>query len=332
MITIKDVARRAKVSIATVSHVLSDSGRIGEDTRQRVRKAVAELDYRPSFIARSLKSRRTHTIGMVISDITNPFFPEMVRGAEDAAAARGYLLSIFNTDDRPERERQVFRVLETRRLDGVLLVVALERGPLPHVEKMLTSGTPVVCLDRRPRGIAADTVMVDNASAVALGIEHLIASGYRRIAYIGGAPSMYIAPDRLRGYRSAMKEAGLPMRAVHGDFRRESGHRAAMDLLTSPDRPDALFVANLLMAAGALEAAHGLSLHTPEHFGLVTFDSIDLMSGFGPDLTTVVQPSYELGHQGANLLLDRIEGVCKTPPVTLKLPCRLKVGDSSRPR
>ncbi|HBY58483.1 MAG TPA: LacI family transcriptional regulator, partial [Solibacterales bacterium] len=129
---------------------------------------------------------------MVISDITNPFFPEVVRGAEDAATARGYLLSTFNTDDRPERERQVFKVLHTRRMDGVLLVVALERGPIPHVEETVESGTPVVCLDRRPQGLAADTVMVDNAAGVRLGVAHLIERGHRRIAYIGGAPSMYI--------------------------------------------------------------------------------------------------------------------------------------------
>ncbi|HBY58484.1 MAG TPA: LacI family transcriptional regulator, partial [Solibacterales bacterium] len=131
---------------------------------------------------------------------------------------------------------------------------------------------------------------------------------------------------------SAMSAAGLPARIVHGDFRRESGHRAALELLTSKERPDALFVANLLMTVGALEAARSLSLSTPQHFGLVTFDSVALLSGFGPDLTTVVQPTYELGYQGANLLLDRIEGERKSAPVVIKLPCQLKVGDSSRPR
>ena len=153
MVTIKDIARKARVSIATVSHVLSGSGRVSPETRERVKRIATELGYRPNLVARSLKSRRTHTIGMVISDITNPFFPEMVRGAEDAATSRGYMLATFNTDDRPERERLVFDVLQTRRLDGVLLVVALERTPMPHVEEAIRAKTPIVCLDRRPEGL-----------------------------------------------------------------------------------------------------------------------------------------------------------------------------------
>lgn len=330
MVTIKDIARKAKVSIATVSHVLSDSGRVSPQTRERVKKTAAELGYRPNLVARSLKSRRTHTIAMVISDITNPFFPEMVRGAEDAAMARGYMLATFNTDDRTDRERQIFDVLQTRRLDGVLLVVALETASHPHISEALESGTPIVCLDRRPLNIDVDSVSVDNAAGVELAVAHLIERGYREIAYIGGAPNMYIAPDRLRGYVSTMKAAALPTRIVHGDFRRESGYHAAIELLAAQPRPDALFVGNLLMTVGALEAARHLSLSTPEHFGMATFDSVSLFRGFRPDLTSVVQPNYEIGYQGANLLLDRIEGVRKSPPLNIKLPCQLKIGESSR--
>lgn len=332
MVTIKDVARKAQVSIATVSHVLSGSGRVSTETRARVRRIAAELGYRPNLVARSLKSRRTHTIGMVISDITNPFFPEMVRGAEDAAMARGYMLATFNTDDRPDRERQVFEVLQTRRLDGILLVIALTRAAHPHVDEALRAGTPVVCLDRLPRDLSVDSVRVDNAAGVALAVNHLIERGYRSIAYIGGSPRMYIAPERLQGYAAAMKAADLPTRIVHGDFRRESGYHAAFELLAAKPRPDALFVANLLMAAGALEAASDLSLSTPEDFGMATFDHVGLFRGFRPDLTSVVQPNYEIGYQGANLLLDRIEGVRTQPPVSITLPCQLKIGDSSRPR
>ncbi len=332
MVTIKDIARKAKVSIATVSHVLSGSGRVSTQTRERVKKTASELGYRPNLVARSLKSRRTHTIAMVISDITNPFFPEMVRGAEDAAMARGYMLATFNTDDRTDRERQVFDVLQTRRLDGVLLVVALETSAHPHITEALAAGTPIVCLDRRPLNIDVDSVSVDNAGGVQLAVSHLIERGYREIAYIGGAPSMYIAPDRLRGYVSAMKAAGLSTRVIHGDFRRESGYHAAIELLAAKPRPEALFVANLLMTVGVLEAARDLSLSTPEHFGMATFDSVSLFRGFRPDLTSVVQPNYEIGYQGATLLLDRIEGVRTSPPQSIELRCQLKVGESSRER
>lgn len=331
MVTIKDVARRAKVSIATVSHVLSGSGRVSDATRARVKRAAAELDYRPNLIARSLKSRRTHTIGMVISDIANPFFPEMVRGAEDASLARGYMLATFNTDDRPERERHVFDLLHTRRVDGILAVVAIERAPLPHVEEALHSGTPVVCLDRQPQDLSIDAVKVDNAGGVELAVAHLIERGYRDIAYIGGSPKMYIAPDRLRGYTAAMRKAGLPLRVVHGDFRRDSGYHAAIELLAASPRPDSLFVANLMMTIGALEAIRSLGLSVPENLGMAAFDSIDLLRGFRPQLTSVVQPSYEIGYQGANLLLDRVEGVRKGAPVVVNLPCELRIGESSRP-
>ena len=152
----------------------------------------------------------------------------------------------------------------------------------------------------------------------------------RKIAYVGGAPGMYIAPERLQGYLAAMDEARLPTRVVHGDFRRDSGYHAAIELLASKPRPEALFVANLLMTTGVLEAANDLSLSTPEHFGLAAFDSVSLFRGFRPNLTAVVQPSYEIGYQGANLLLDRIEGVRRGPPVSIQLPCQLKIGESSR--
>lgn len=330
MVTIKDVARSAKVSIATVSHVLSDSGRVGDDTRKRVKQAAAELGYRPNLIARSLKSRRTHTVGMVISDITNPFFPELVRGAEDAAMARGYTLTTFNTDDRPDRERHVFDVLHTRRVDGILVVVALERAPLPHIEEALSAGTPVVCLDRHPQGIAADAVKVDNSAGVESAVRHLVERGYSQIAYIGGASNMYIAPERLKGYLSAMRKAALPTRIVYGDFRRDSGYHAAIELFAAKPRPDAVFIANLMMTLGALEGVRTLGLSVPDHLGMANFDSIELLRGFRPELTSVVQPNYEIGYQGANLLLDRIEGQRKGAPVVIKLPCQLRIGESSR--
>ncbi len=332
MATIKDVAALARVSIATVSNVMAGVPRVSPATRRRVEAAIEQLGYRPNHVARSLKSRRTRAIGMVISDITNPFFPEMVRGAEDAALARGYLLSTFNTGDLPEREKQIFAMLESRRTDGLLVVTALKRGEHPHVAAALSSGVPVVCLDRRPQDLAVDTVTVDNAAGVELAVDHLVERGFRSIAYLGGGLGMYVAPERLAGYRRAMRRARLPLIEFRGDFRRESGYQAGSKILALRPRPEALVAANILMAAGFLEAVAEAGLEVPRDIALATFDNVAILRGFRPHLTCVEQPTYRMGYDGANLLIDRLEQV--TPhsgPVHLVLPCKLVVGDSTQP-
>ncbi len=330
MPTIKDVAARAGVSIATVSNVMAGIDRASPATRRRVLQAIRDLGYRPNHVARSLRAKRTRALGMVISDITNPFFPEMVRGAEDAALARGYLLSTFNTCDQPERERQIFSLLAARRTDGLLVVTALKRGAHPHLAAALAEGIPVVCLDRRPEDLAVDTVTVDNTAGVTLIVEHLIERGYRSIAYLGGGRGMYVAPERLAGYRRAMKKAGLPLLAFRGDFRRESGYRAGIQILNSRPRPEAVVAANFPMAAGFLEAAAELGLDVPRDIALATFDSVAILRGFRPQLTCIEQPTYRMGYEGANLLMDRLEGMRPHGnPVNIVLPCKLLVGDST---
>lgn len=304
---------------------------MSRETRRRVEAAVAELGYMPNHVAQSLKSRRTRTIGMVISDLTNPFFPEMVRGAEDAALERGYLLSTFNTDDRPEREQQIFSLISSRRFDGLLVVTALRRGSHPHLEDALRSGLSVVCLDRLPRGLAVDSVTVDNVAGVEMAMEHLIAQGFRRIAYIGGGAEMYIAPQRLAGYRKAMKRARLSPIEFVGDFRRESGREIGRQILAQKRRPEAVFTANILMAAGFLEAVSDAGLHVPRDIALATFDRISFLQGFHPQLTCVEQPNYRMGFEGARLLIERLEGARRSnKPVHLVLPCNLVVGESTR--
>lgn len=333
MATIKEVAALAEVSIGTVSHVIAGARRVSPATKARVEEAIRKLGYRPNHVARSLKSRKTRMIGMVLSDITNPFFAEMVRGAEDAVLKRGYFLSTFNTDDKPERERQIFEMLEMRRADGLLVVTALKRGDHPHVARALEMGTPVVCLDRRPEDLPVDTVTVDNAAGVELAVNHLIERGYRRIAYLGGAHGMYIAPDRLAGYRRAMRRAGLEVCEYKGDFRRETGYQLGLKILGTQSRPEALMAGNILMAAGVLEAMEELGLETPRDLALATFDSVALLKGFRPHLTCVAQPTYRMGYDAANVLMDRLEGITeKSKPVHFVLPCELIEGESTRAR
>jgi LacI family transcriptional regulator len=330
MATIKDVAELAGVSVGTVSHVIAGTVNVSPATRARVEAAIRRLRYRPDPIARSLKSRKSRMIGMIVSDLTNPFFPEMVRGAEDAALRRGYFLSTYNTDDAPERERQIFELFETWRADGMLVVTALQRGKHPHIRRALRAGTPVVCLDRHPADVPVDTVTVDNAAAVDEAVSYLISTGCRRIAFIGKAPSMYVAPDRIRGYRRAMRRAGLAPEEYPGDFRMPLARKSALRLLAKGPPPDAIFTGNIMMAAGALQALREAGLRCPDDISLATFDYVELLQSFGLRLTCVAQPSYQIGFEGANLLIDRMEGkIRSSSPRHIVLPCELRIGEST---
>lgn len=335
MATLKEVARESGVSLGTVYNVMSGAKVVSPVLRKRVELAAKKLGYRPDHIARSLKTRQTHTLAMLISDITNPFFPEMVRGAEDAAIARGYMMTTFNTDDRIERERQVLEFVQSRRVDGLLVVPALPRGGHKHLREIAQAGTRIVCLDRYPKGFAVDTVTVDNEGAVRSAVEHLIAQGHRDIGFIGGRRDLLVSVDRLRGFDSALRLHGIrPSEewVLEGDFRPESGYLAGKSILAGPRRPGALFVANILMTTGVLRAMGELGLETPRDLALATFDHLDLLDAFRPRLTCVVQPSYEIGKRGANLLIDRIEGIAAdAAPVHIRLDTELRVRESSMP-
>jgi len=331
MPTIKDVAARAGVSVGTVSNVLSGAATVTGGLKRRVERAIAELNYRPNHVARSLKKRTTRTLGMIISDIANPFFPELVRGAEDWAAERGYILTAFNTDDRLDRERQVFDLLRSRHVDGLLLVVALERDESAHVARALAEGLPIVCLDRRPVKLAVDSVTVDNVAGSQACVRHLIAEGHRRIATIAGGSNMYLAAERLEGYRRAMADAGLtvdPQWVREGDFRRESGYAHAHALLRLKRRPTAIFSGNFPMTLGAIEAMRELGLESPRDVALGTFDRLAMADVFRPRPTAVEQPSYAMGAAGTRLLIDRIEGRAPAAPQHVVLDTILRPGDS----
>ena len=336
--TIKDVARRARVSVGTVSNVLKGTPSVSPELRARVERAMNELHYQPNHIARSLKSKRTNMLGMVVSDITNPFFPLVVRGAEDAALQRGFLLIVFNTDDRVERERQVFGLLRARRVDGLLAVVAPSPNAPVHIEELLEAGIPVVCLDRLPADVHIDSIVVDNIKGALVCTRHLISLGHRRIGFISGSSLLQTSRDRLRGYQLALSEAGIEFDASlvrEGDFRMHSGYRLAKDLCLSHPRPTALFVANGMMGIGALKAINEVGLRCPEEIALAVFDDVPGGDTFRPTLTVVSQPAYELGFQGTQLLIRRIMGEMNNEhPVRITLEPELKIRESTggRPR
>jgi LacI family transcriptional regulator len=334
MATIKDVAKRAGVSVGTVSNVLSGSTSVSAERRARIYAVMEELDYHPNYIARSLKARSSKTLGLIISDITNPFFPQAVRGAEDSAFQHGYLLNTFNTDDQIEREKQVLSLLRSRRVDGVLLVVAPSAdGDVSHIRKTEESGIPIVCLDRIPPGVALDSVSVDNVAAAQLCVRHLISRGYRRIGIITGGLTLQTARDRLGGYKAALQEAGIepdPGLIMEGNFRRDTGYRLGKNLLLLHNRPTALFVSNGMMTVGVVQALEETGFRCPADVAVVSFDDLPFSDVFQPHLTSLAQPAYQMGYEAAQLLIQRLQGKIKSRKrVTIRLEPELKIREST---
>jgi LacI family transcriptional regulator len=333
MATIKEVAKRAQVSVGTVSNILSGKVSVSPRLHRRVMAAISQLDYHPNQVARSLKTKQTKLLGMLISDITNPFFPLVVRGAEDAISKDGYLLIVFNTDDRIEREREILAVLRSRRVDGILMVVAPNEGDISHLTGTVSAGIPIVFLDRIPPGMALDSVAVESAIGTRECVRHLLSMGHRRIAIINGPVGLETARERMRGYEEALREAGLPVDPKlirEGDFRMESGNILARDLLSSDRRPTAIFVANGMMTLGVLSALDDLGLRCPEDVALAMYDDLPLAGSFRPRLTAVAQDAYKIGFTGAELLLKRVKGELSDPrPHQIRLRPELKIRESS---
>jgi LacI family transcriptional regulator len=293
--------------VATVSAVLNDTAFVSAGLKTRVQEAVAALRYQPSLLARSLARQRTQTLGMIVPDIANPFFPEVVRGAEDVAHGAGYALLIASSDNDAAKEEVYLRLFVSRRVDGVILTKAPGRMPSELQHALAGAKIPVVQLARIVTGYASDVVELDDRGAAYEGVTHLLHRGYRRIGFIGGLPGASTSRKRAEGYKAALREAKIqldPALLVDGDFRVQSGYRQGLQLLKS--RPDAVFIANYLMTVGFMEALRQYRLRCPEDVALVTCDDYPWMDSFSPRLTTIDLPKRELGAAAAQLLVDRI--------------------------
>jgi LacI family transcriptional regulator len=326
MPTIYDVAREAGVSAATVSRVLNGAQTVDPAMVARVLTAVRELGYRPNAVARNLRRSRTTLWAVIISDIGNPFFTATVRGIEDVAQQAGYSVVLCNSDENPAKEETYVAAALSEQMAGVIIASS---GSVKAAKSLLESPIPVVAIDRElPRGVV-DTVVVDNVAGARMGTEHLIAAGYRRIACITGPEGVSTADLRLRGYTEALP--GQPEQeriVVRTDFREQGGYDAMASLLSSSDRPDAVFVANNLMTVGALRCLAERGVDVPGEMGLVGFDEIPWADLVRPSLTTVAQPTYELGRMAARLLVDRI-ATPAAKAATVVLPAELRPRQSS---
>jgi LacI family transcriptional regulator len=308
--TIYDVARKARVSVFTVSAVINKSKQVSSALRRRVEEAIRQLNYRPNLLARSLAKQRTHTIGIVVPDIANPFFPLVVRGVEDIAQKAGYSTLLCNSDNQRAKEEQYLELLLSKRVDGILLTMAPGRLT-PWLRRMLAEvRVPIVLVMRTSKDLKGDVVLTDDHKGAFDAVAHLARIGHRRIALVSGPLEVSNGTARWKGYREALEANGLsfdPDLIAEGDYRTESGHRAGLTLL--PRRPDAVFVANYLMMVGFMQAADEMEMRCPEDFGLVSFDDYPWLRCFRPRLTTIELPKYELGAKSAQLLFKRISGM-----------------------
>jgi len=314
MATIYDVAKRAGVSTYTVSTVLNKSAYVSPELTLRVQQAVRELDYTINGLARSLQTRRTHTIGMLIPDIANPFYAKVVRGVEDVCKRDGYSLVLGNTYNDPDEQSRYLATLRSKRVEGFLIFVAA--GDETEVAALVEKHVPVTFLGRRPRTFDADTVTADNRRGTRLAVDHLIGNGHRRIAIITGQFSLTANRDRLAAWKQSLRRAKLPVDPSHaceGDWTADSGYHHAGMLLDGSNHPTAIFAANFLMMTGVLRALQERRLACPGEVEVVSCDDSEWLDVFQPPISTIVQPSYDMGIQGAELLLKRIHQPNRKP-------------------
>jgi len=331
MSTIRDVAKAAKVSISTVSHVINGTRYVSPDTRERVLQAIDTLNYKHNRLASSLRNRKTFTIGVLLPNSANPYFAEVLAGIEEATYAQNYNIILGNATDDPEREQTYLNVLLSRQVDGILLIStgAFEDS----IALLAANNTPVVMVDRSADLSGIDEIFTDNQAGGRLATEYLLNLGHERIGCITGPSFLTPSAKRVQGHLDAYAAAHLPHNSdwiVTGDFQHSGGYDAACKLLALDPQPTAIFACNDLMAVGAISAVHQAGLHVPQDISVVGYDDIPLASYATPRLTTVAQPAREIGHLAVKRLLQRLTNP-DLPPRHEKLPIKLIERDSCAP-
>jgi len=325
--TMHDVAKLADVSLGTVSHVINGKIGVRPEVKARVQKVIDELRYQPNPLSRALRTNRTNLIGMIIPDIMNPFFPAVVRGVEDVAFRSSYRLLLCNADNDTAKEEAYLNDLRSFFPAGIILIPTFEH------KLSWASEFPIVCIDRRPPDWEGDSVTVENFEGGYNAGRHLTLAGHATIGIVRGPFNVVTANDRIRGFQKALDERGIELQPeyIHeGVFSQESGYICAMRLLRLVPRPTAIFAANDLMAIGALAAVKALKLKCPQDVSIIGFDGLGLTEITEPALTSIIQPSYQLGSTAARLLLNRIGGDT-SPAQHIVLKTELAMKDSVQP-
>ncbi len=331
--TSHDVAKQAGVSVATVSRVLNDAPHVSPAVRRQVLRAIRKLNYQPNRTAQRLRAKQSKVLGLIISDIQNPFFTAVVRGIEDVAHQAGYSLVLCNSDEDPDKEKLYINVMRAEAVAGVILASASEAKP--HASDLLAQNIPVVAIDRQIKSRRIDSVLAANEQGACDAVTHLINLGHTCIGYVGLPLTRTPGIERLKGYERALREHKLPVvraRIRIANAKQLGGHDSALDLLVQQPCITALFVANNLMTLGALNAIRERGLEIPRDISVVGFDDVPWATLLQPPLTTIAQPTYELGQKAAARLLERLKNP-EQPVVHTHLGTTLIVrGSTSAPR
>jgi len=314
MVSIKDVAKTAGVSTATVSRVLANNAPVKPETRVKVLQAVSKLNYRPNRIARSLRAQKTTKIGLVVSDIRNPFFTAIGRAVEDAAYEQGYSVLMCNTDENPEKEILYLDLLQDENVAGVIFSPTQQFSETPNGHQ---SQTPYVIIDRKVELQEADMVLLDNIAAAYELTKHLLENGYTKLAGLFGDASA-TGRERSRGFQKALKEAQLEPIAMHFISPRiKHGYDTTTKLLNENTRPDAIFTSNSLLTAGVFRALRDNQISIPNEMGLVGFDETNWGELVEPPITVIAQPTEEIGRTAVELLFQRIHNPSRSPKTVI---------------
>ena len=329
----RDVAKRAGVSISTVSHVVNNSRPVSNSARQRVIQAMDELGYKPNALARSLRQQKTNSIGLIVPDSANPFFAEVARGIEDTSFDQNYSVILCNSDGNLDKQAIYTNLLIERQVAGILFVAAGVSTEL--VDDLHRRRVPLVIIDREIPNVSVDTVLTNHYQGGFLATQHLIDLGHLRIACISAGSELSPSAERVTGYRDALETSGITFDqslVVRGDFQYESGYHAAHKLLQKEAPPTAVFASNDLMAVGCISAITESGMRVPDQISVVGFDDVKLASFSNPPLTTIAQPKREIGELATEILLARIQDLdapqrferLETSLIVRRSTCKLK--------
>jgi DNA-binding LacI/PurR family transcriptional regulator len=339
--TIYDIAKEAGVSIATVSHVINGKGRISTGTRSAVFAVMERLNFQPSVIASALTGKKTFTLGLLVPDVSNPFFAEIARVIEDQSHQLGYSVVMCNTDNKDEKIERYISLLLQKSVDGIIIATGIENKEI--LEQLLDKGLPIVLIAREMPLVAVQTVVVDDYVGGCLAAKHLLSLGHKEIAILAESQMVSSSRERMRGFRQTMEDAGLEFNESWlkiCDYKVEDGKENTLELLQQDRRPSAIFACNDLLAVGALQAAKALQISVPSELSIISFDNTILASVTNPTLTTIAQPMEEMGKFAVDVIVEDIQGDIRAkqrisfrpellirestavPPVSQKLCCK----------
>lgn len=329
---IRDFAKLAGVSKTTVSMALNDDQRIPQKTKEKVLKAAKKFNYQPSMVARSLKSKKTKAIGLMLPSITNPFFPQILKGVEDIALKNEYSVVFCNFDEKIEKESLYFQMFENRWVDGIIFSgVTGDTQEINYIKEIQEKGIPIVFIDRGLEGRFNDVIMIDNDEATYKGTRYLLDLGHRRIGFINGPAGIRIFDKRLQGYKKALQENGIELDKsliVEDEQSSKTAESAVKQFLTQKRPPTAIFTTSDLVAIAVLRTVQKSSLKVPQDISVMGFDDIPLASLVNPSLTTIAQPIQEMGREALKLLVDGIERK-DSPKRKIVLDTKLVVREST---